>query len=187
MFGSCDGDQPVSADDWNHRTDVNYPLMNASVQPDKYLPEDWYFDYQIATKGINLLTELNSQSQPWFLGVGFHQPHRPWHHPKKYWDLYKDVKLPLTPHTRFPEGAPPVATGDINPITIGLLPHSEKVYWASPEGGVGIDAIYENVRGYYASISFLDHQVGRILDAVEELKIADDTVIMFCVDHGEGP
>jgi len=168
-------------------TDVNYPLMNASVQPDNFLPEDWYFDYKIASKGIDLMRELKDKSsdKPWFLAVGFHQPHRPWHHPKKYWDLYREVNLPLTPNSRFPEGAPTVATGDINPIDIGLLPHSEKVYWASPDGGVGIDAIYQNVRGYYAGISFLDHQVERLLDALDELKLTNNTIIVFCVDHGK--
>ena len=159
--------------------------MNASVQPDSTLPEDWYFDYKIASKGIELMTELKEKDGPFFLGVGFHQPHRPWHHPKKYWDLYRDVQLPLTPHTRWPDGAPTVATGDINPSVIGLLPHSEKQYWAKPHGEVGIDAIYENVRGYYAGISFLDHQVGRLLDALDELKLTNDTIILFCVDHGE--
>ena len=90
----------------------------------------------------------------------------------------------MTPHTRWPIDTPPVASGDINPIEIGMLPHSQKRYWASPDGGVGIDAIRENVRGYHASVSFMDHQLERLLDSLDSLGLTEDTIIVFCVDHG---
>ncbi len=179
---------PPTTDAWNQGTDENYPLMNASVQPDNVWDESRYWDYRIATEGIKLMQEAAAKqeedAEPFFLAVGFHQPHRPWHMPQKYWDLYDTMPIPVTPHTTWPIDAPTVATGDINPIEIGMLPHSEKTYWASPEGGVGTDAILENVRGYHASVSFLDHQLQRLLDELERLKLVDDTIIVFCVDHG---
>jgi hypothetical protein len=88
------------------------------------------------------------------------------------------------PRAERPRVVAQVASGDINPIEIGMLPHSEKRYWASPEGGVGIDALEENVRGYHASVSFLDHQLERLLDSLDKLGLTEDTVILFCVDHG---
>lgn len=175
---------PPTTDEWNRLSDENYPLMNASVQPDSRWPEERFFDYRIASEGIRLLERAAAEKRPFFLGVGFHQPHRPWHMPQKYWDLYDDVYVPVTPNPRWPDGAPTVASGDINPIEIGLLPNSEKRYWASPEGGVGIDALQENTRGYHASISYLDHQLERLLDSLETLGLVDDTIIVFCVDHG---
>lgn len=155
---------PATTDAWNAGTDENYPLMNASVQPDKHWPEERYWDARIAAEGIRLMKELaegqKADGQPWFLGVGFHQPHRPFHFPLKYWDLYDSVPIPTTPHTTFPLGAPSIATGDVNPQEISLLPKGDKRYWADPvKGGVGLDGIRENVRGYHSSISFLDNQV----------------------------
>lgn len=155
---------PPTTDAWNAGTDENYPLMNASVQPDRNWPEERYWDARIAAEGVTLMKELaeaqKDDGQPWFLGVGFHQPHRPLHFPVQYWDLYDKVPIPATTHTTFPQGAPSVATGDVNPMEISLLPKGEKRYWADPvKGGVGLDAIIEAVRGYHASISFLDNQV----------------------------
>jgi iduronate 2-sulfatase len=178
---------PPTTDAWNQGTDENYPLMNASVQPDKIWPEERYWDYKIATEGLKLMEEAandKTNEEPFFLAVGFHQPHRPWHMPQKYWDLYDDVVVPVTPHTTWPIDAPTIATGDINPGEIGMLPNSEKRYWPTPKGEVGADAIRENVRGYHASISFLDHQLQRLLDGLEEHKLVDDTIVVFCVDHG---
>jgi len=177
---------PPSSDAWNKGTDENYGMMNASVQPDKNWPEERYWDYRVASEGISLMqgAAKTSDAEPFFLAVGFHQPHRPWHMPQKYWDLYEKVPVPVTPHSTWPIDAPVVATGDINPNEIGMLPDSTKRYWANPQGGVPADAIRENVRGYHASISFLDHQVQRLLDEVERLKLVEDTIIVFCVDHG---
>jgi arylsulfatase A-like enzyme len=175
---------PPDTDEWNRLSDENYPMMNASVQPDANWPEHRFFDFRIASEGIRLMERAAKQDRPFFIGVGFHQPHRPWHMPQKYWDLYDKMPIPLTPHTRWPIDAPIIASGDINPIEIGMLPNSERKYFASPEGGVGVDAIQENVRGYHASISFLDHQIQRLLDALDDFKLTDDTIVVFCVDHG---
>lgn len=162
---------PPTTDQWNKGTDENYPMMNASVQPDRNWPEERYWDARIAAEGIRLMRELaegqkeagaeaGAEPQPWFLGIGFHQPHRPWHFPLKYWDLYDNVPIPTTPHLTMPKDAPSVASGDVNPHEISLLPDGKKRYWADPlTGGVGLDGIRENVRGYHASVSFLDNQV----------------------------
>lgn len=176
---------PPSSDEWNKGTDENYAMMNASVQPDANWPEERYWDYRVASEGISLMQgAVKTKDKPFFLAVGFHQPHRPWHMPQKYWDLYDKVPVPVTPHSTWPIDAPVVATGDINPQEIGMLPNSQKRYWASPEGGIPSDAIKENVRGYHASITFLDHQLQRLLDEVERLGLVEDTIILFCVDHG---
>ena len=67
--------------------------MNASVQPDANWPEERFFDYRIASKGIELMEQAAKSGRPFFLGVGFHQPHRPWHMPQKYWDLYDNIQV----------------------------------------------------------------------------------------------
>jgi iduronate 2-sulfatase len=63
----------------------------------------------VGVSGIELMEEAAQSGRPFFLGVGFHQPHRPWHMPQKYWDLYEDMPVPATRFNKWPDGAPPVS------------------------------------------------------------------------------
>jgi arylsulfatase A-like enzyme len=130
-------------------------------------------DYRSGTRGVQLLEEL--KDKPFFLAVGFSKPHSPPTAPAKMFDLYDPAKLPLPPDFAarptvppgFPELSVPARSGD---LFIGRD--------ASPE------AAREMIEAYYASVTFADRQLGRVLDAVERLKLREKTVIIMFGDHG---
>lgn len=125
-------------------------------------------DYEAATKGIEIIEQHHRERRPLFLAVGFIRPHVPPIAPRKHFDLYdlEAIKLPDVP-VNDREDIPPAAF------------HSEPVYWNMTERQGR-----ESIRAYYASVSFMDEQVGRLLDAIDRLKLEDDTLIMFLGDHG---
>ncbi len=117
-----------------------------------------------ATEAIKQLEE--NKDRPFFLAVGFYRPHCPYIAPKKYFDLYPREKLSI-PHD-LADSNYPLAALFTRPLN-----------WNVPE-----DQLIEAKRAYYASISFMDAQVGRILDALDRLKLADKTIVVFWSDHG---
>ncbi len=122
----------------------------------------------VATETIKLL-EAN-KGKPFFIACGFFRPHCPYVAPKKYFDLYpqEKVKLPDEP-TEHRKLIPTPALASVTPY---------------PLYGVTEDNAREALRAYHATISFVDSQVGRVLDALEKLKLADKTVVVFWSDHG---
>lgn len=138
--------------------------------------EDLLFDYQVASRAIEKLGELENGGKPFFLAVGFFLPHIPYIAPQKYWDLYPEDTIEIPDRIREPEGAPEVAL--VNSPTIWK-------YRDIPDDRVlTADTVRRLTRGYYASVSFMDTQVGRVLDELSELGLADDTVVAFIGDHG---
>jgi arylsulfatase A-like enzyme len=130
-------------------------------------------DYRVATRAIEFLEEY--QDKPFFLAIGAVKPHSPPSAPKKFFDLYDPEKIPLpvdfATQPIAPAGFPEISIARRNTdLFIGRE--------ASPT-----DA-REMIRAYYASVSFMDAQVGRVLDAIERLKLRDKTIIVFWGDHG---
>jgi len=130
-------------------------------------------DYKTATRAIQYLQKY--QDQPFFLAVGFVKPHSPPTAPKKFFDKYDPAKIPLPPDfaTRptappgFPELSVPKRNAD---LFIGRD--------ASPTEA------REMIRAYYASVSFVDEQVGRVLKTLDDLNLRDNTIVVFWGDHG---
>src|SRR5262245_5172690 len=130
-------------------------------------------DYKSATRAIELLEELKDKA--FFLAVGFSKPHSPPTAPAKLFDLYDGAKLPLPPDFAvrptvppgFPESSVPLRSGD---LFIGRD--------ASP------NAAREVIEAYYASTTFVDRQLGRVMAAVDRLKLRDKTAIILFGDHG---
>lgn len=130
-------------------------------------------DYRSATRAIEYLEKY--KDKPFFLAFGLSKPHSPPTAPKKFFDLYDPAKIPLpadfanTPAA--PAGFPEISIARRNTdLFIGRE--------ASPE------AAREMIRAYYASVSFMDAQVGRVIDALDRLKLRDNTIIVFFGDHG---
>lgn len=119
-----------------------------------------------ATEAIRLL-EARKDS-PFFLAVGFYRPHTPYVAPKSYFDMYPLDKI--TP----PRG-PDSDRADIPAPALTVRP---------PNYGLSEDDQKRAIQAYYASTSFMDAQVGRVLDALDRLKLADRTVVVFLSDHG---
>jgi uncharacterized sulfatase len=113
------------------------------------------FDGHNAARAAELLGERAEDGKPFFLALGFRRPHLPWIAPKKYFDMYPPEKMPLPP--RDPKGGPP-----------RLSPREHQ----------------EMIAHYYAAVTFLDVQVGRVLDALERLKLAENTIVVLFGDQG---
>ena len=139
-------------------------------------PDTLYRDGQIANLTAAMLREHPSDGQPFFLGVGFWRPHLPFVAPKKYWDMVDPDKIPMPSPSVAPSGAPDIAMHESREI---------RGYGTTPQDRPFTDDEIRHFRhGYYASITFMDAQIGKILDALEEGGHADDTIVVFTSDHG---
>ncbi len=138
--------------------------------------DDTYTDGKTARLAVATLAELKKQGKPFFLAVGMAKPHLPFVAPKKYWDLYdpKDIYVPA--FQKLPADAPKF---------VGHTNGELGSYAGMPKDGVVDDATARTLRhGYYAAISYMDAQVGLVLDALEKEGLAQDTVIVLWGDHG---
>jgi iduronate 2-sulfatase len=124
-------------------------------------------DGMIATEAIQLLEK--HRDEPFFLGVGFFRPHTPFVAPKKYFDLHPLESM------RLPE-APADDREDIPGRLRAQQPHAE----LRPRR----THLPQGLQAYRASVSFVDAQVGRLLDALDRLKLADNTIVVLWSDHG---
>lgn len=139
--------------------------------------DDAYPDGKIAAEAIKRLQTAKEQPEtPFFLAVGFVKPHLPFCAPKKYWDLYEREKFALAPRRTPPEGAP-----DYAPQFGGEL----RQYAGIPDKGVLPDDLQRTlIHGYYAATSYMDAQLGRMLDELDRLQLADNTIVVLWGDHG---
>lgn len=128
-------------------------------------------DGMVATESIALLERYAESQEPFFLGVGFFKPHTPYVAPAKYWTLYDRDKI-VVPEV--PDGyldtLPPRARQTLTRVKNQLnLPH---------------ELAQEAIQAYYATITFMDAQVGRVLQALEALGLSENTIVVFTSDHG---
>jgi iduronate 2-sulfatase len=141
------------------------------------VPDSEYADGKIADEAINRLRAAKaSAATPFFLAVGFIKPHLPFCAPKKYWDLYRRDSFALPEITSPPEGAPAYA-----PTNWGEL----RNYSGIPAtGALSADLQRELIHGYHAAVSYMDAQLGRVLDTLDQLALAENTIVVFWGDHG---
>jgi arylsulfatase A-like enzyme len=147
------------------------PAFEASAKDADALP-----DGATAAEAVRRLRQLKAQPRPFFLAVGFVKPHLPFVAPRAYWDLYDPEDLPKPLRDRLPEGAPDFA---------GHNNHELHSYSNIPAGNPIPEPLASQLRhGYYACVSFVDAQVGRLLHALEAEGLADSTVVVLWGDHG---
>jgi iduronate 2-sulfatase len=138
--------------------------------------DEAYADGRIAAEGIKRLQGYTTSSKPFFLALGFTKPHLPFCAPKKYWDLYDRSALPMAEYTQPPEDAPAYAGK-----TIGELNQYKPV----PQNPPLTEELERTlIHGYYAALSYMDAQVGRVLDEVDRLGLDRNTIIVLWGDHG---
>lgn len=123
-------------------------------------------DGKVATAAIEMMKA--NKDKPFFIGVGFYRPHVPEVAPKKYFDLY-------------PLDSIKVADQD-SAMLARVLPASKA--WTPDNFGMTVDQQRQMIRAYFAASSFMDAQVGRVLDALRDLGLEDDTIVVFTSDHG---
>jgi iduronate 2-sulfatase len=140
------------------------------------VPDDELNDGKLAARGCELLRELKGKKEPFFLAVGFLKPHLPFVAPKKYWDLYDPAKLPTAPHPHPPKGAPAYSLTNSGEL---------RAYHGIPKDGpIPDETAKKLVHGYYAAVSFLDAQVGKLLDELDRQGLRDSTAVVLWGDHG---
>ncbi|HIF01710.1 MAG: sulfatase [Fuerstiella sp.] len=125
-------------------------------------------DGMIATEAICLMEQ--HRAKPFFLAVGFFRPHTPYVAPKKYFDMYpvRQMRLPFAP------------IGDRDDIPVPAFAHNCPI----PHYDLPQPVLLQALQAYYACVSFVDAQVGRLLAALDRLNLAEDTIVVFWSDHG---
>lgn len=148
----------------------NHPLMDWGVFD--HADED-KGDWQVASWAVEQLESMPTE-KPFFMAAGFFLPHVPCHVPPRWWDLYDHDSIVM----------PPIRKND----RLDCSPMSWYLHWDLPEPRLSWLTHHDQhrnlVHSYLSSISFTDHQVGRVLDALEKSPHADNTIICLWSDHG---
>ncbi|MBT5902372.1 MAG: sulfatase [Opitutaceae bacterium] len=141
--------------------------------------DEAYADGRTAATAVDRLHWLKrNEDKPFFLAVGFVRPHLPFSAPKKYWDMYDRADLPMPEYEKPPEGAPDFAgkkNGEI--AAFKPVPRTDGTPYEP-------DLTRQLIHGYYASVTYMDAQLGKVLDGLEETGFADNTIVVLWGDHG---
>lgn len=136
--------------------------------------DDAYQDGKVAEKTIADLKRLKERDEPFFLACGFWRPHLPFNAPKKYWDLYQREEIELADNYYPPRN---------NPRQNVSAKEFER--YARTGEVKSTPAFQAEARhAYYACISYVDAQIGKVLDALERLGLREHTIIVLWSDHG---
>lgn len=146
------------------------PAWEAANVTDNQLP-----DGATADRAIGVLREI--KDRPFFLAVGFVKPHLPFVAPKRYWDLYATDDVFLSGAPESPQGAPEYASRSHDELVSYLdMPRSPSE--------LTTDQRRQLVHGYWAATSYIDAQIGRVLQYLDELDLRKSTVVVLWGDHG---
>lgn len=142
--------------------------------------DNGYVDGLTADLAVRRIKELAKTEQPFLLGVGFFKPHLPFNAPKKYWDLYDESSLSLTATPDLPQG-----------VNLASLHNSSEFnnYKAGPETAAlnrPLSDAYSRklIHAYYACVSYVDAQIGKVLAALDENGLSENTIVVLWSDHG---
>jgi arylsulfatase A-like enzyme len=145
-----------------------------------------YVDGANTLQAIDILRQLKIKNQPFFFAVGISKPHLPFVAPKKYWDLYKREDMQLEPFQEKSKNAVDIAyhnAGELRGYTD--IPPLTSFTDQKPYGiTLPIDKQKELIHGYYAAISYMDAQVGKLLSTLDSLALTKNTIIVLWGDHG---
>ena len=147
-------------------------------------PDNAYTDGAIAEEATRMIEKLSKGNKPFFLAVGFKRPHLPFSAPKKYFDLYDPKKIPLEP---FRQRAKNV--GDLayhNSGELQTYAENGRVYTQDHTNQLDLEENFQKelIHGYYACVTFIDFQIGKIINQLKKLRLMDNTIIIVWGDHG---
>ena len=148
-------------------------------------PDAAYVDGALAVEANKLLDEFETKtSKPFFLAVGFKRPHLPFTAPKKYWDLYDASKIEISKYQQDSENGPSIAYHSSGELRSYITP--EITYEISKNNRVILsEDLQKNlIHGYYASTSFIDAQIGKIMAKLKATGLDKNTIIVVWGDHG---
>jgi len=161
----------------NNQTPSYPDLIKGPAYEAADVADNKYKEGLLTDKAIADLERLQKEGKPFFLGVGYRKPHLPFNAPKKYWDLYNPEEIKLADNPYMPEGAPEAAMNEWLEL--------RDMYEGIPSDGPVSDELNrELVHGYYACVSYVDAQIGRLLDRLTELGLDKNTIVVLWGDHG---
>lgn len=147
--------------------------------------DNTYVDGAVTLKAEEQLKKLAKSDKPFFLAVGYIKPHLPFTAPKKYWDLYDREQIPLAAFQENASASPAIAYHSCGELRQYTDIPARSTYSQTRKGlTVDADKQKELIHGYYACISYMDAQIGKLLDTMEKLDMLDNTIIVFWGDHG---
>lgn len=159
------------------RDENGVPRPRGAAWESPEVPDEAYADGRIAAAALDRLGWLReNEERPFFLAVGFVRPHLPFSVPKRYWDMYDRRALPMPEFVDAPQGAPTYALkrrGEI--MAYKPIPNTEPF----PEG-----IVRQIIHGYYASVTYVDAQLGKLLRGLEEHGMSENTIVVLWGDHG---
>lgn len=169
FFGYADGSNR------NERNNQVKPYEAADV------PDDGYPDGLTADLAVKKLKELSQKKQPFFLGVGFFKPHLPFNAPKKYWDRYDEDSITLTTSPDIPQNVNIASLHESAEFNNGYRLGDENASLSTPVS----DAYARKLRhAYYATVSYSDAQIGKLLTALKKSGLDRNTIVILWGDHG---
>ncbi len=149
------------------------------------LPDNAYQDGVNALLAKDQIIALSKSDKPFFMAVGFSKPHLPFVAPKKYWDLYNREDMPIAPFQEHSKNGPLIAYHQSGELRNYLdIPEFATLPADSLRIGLKIEKQRELIHGYYAAVSYMDAQVGILLNTLESLGTLDNTIIVLWGDHG---
>ncbi len=175
-----DNDHVYASDQYRGRQ----ALIDGSHPENKRLPlwegpdvsDSAYRDGRYTGAATESLREYAEGDRPFFLMVGYHKPHTPFNAPKKYWDLYNRDSIPLAGNQYPPAGAPAFAVAGARYV---------RTFKDIPQQGRFSDPLQRQIKhAYFACIAYIDAQVGILLRTLDELGLAENTIVVFTSDHG---
>ncbi len=150
--------------------DLPRPSMSECVEaPDEACP-----DGIVAVRAMGELKKFSLSGEPFFLAAGFYRPHLPWTPPKRYWDMYDRTRLRLPADFHAPDDGIPRANWD-----------EMRRYGDAPkQGPMPPESALKAIHGYCASVSFVDAQIGKVLDELRRLELNKNTIVILWSDNG---
>lgn len=168
-------EEMLSTDDWR-KGNLRGPITNDPVIEDEDHP-----DGEMTQQVVHRLAQLSEREEPFFLAVGYILPHLPWCPPKHWWDQYDRDQIPLADNTVPTKDAPAIALG----TNYELSHYSDMTNMPTPlEAGVSDDQARRFRHAYFASVSFVDAQIGKLLNALKTNHLDENTVVVLWSDHG---
>ncbi len=160
-------------DQWFAKQAPELDRNATGIGPNEYrhgvykLPQRLHQTAWTGDRAVNYLANYQRE-QPWFLKVSFVRPHSPYDPPKRFWEMYKNADIPGPVRGKWADEHAKPAGGK-----------------SAYRGDLGADQALNSRRAYYANITFIDEQIGRILDTLKQRGWLENTLIVFTSDHGD--
>lgn len=185
----------IIASKWYNYQNNEGSLLNSTVQPDRITPESQFRDSVFTSKAIEGLNVLSSRPEYFFLGIGFKLPHTRLHFPHKYFEMYRSRSSRWSNvdqrYLRFPPTSPSLSYRCCAYFDFEFMNQEGGSKYADRmdmipniTAAISPRVHFEMMWAYASAVSFVDSQLGRVLDCLDRLQLWDNVTIVLTSDHG---